>query len=276
MLSLIAAASLLWVSDRAHFWSEDNIGRMTQMMVGDQYVPVDFQQLAGKRVLLLVHGFNNSASEAQATYREIFSYLDGFDLYDAVIGYFWPGYGNPLAYYFAKDNAEKLSPRMTTNLNALAAHAEKVDVMAHSMGNLIMLRALSKTSTLPVQNFYSLAAAVDDDSIEKRHSYYSATQQCKDLYVFHSDQDDALKIAFQIAEFDQALGEDESIDLPKIPKNVQFIDCTSFVDGHSGYFKKRAEPVYLFIQNQQAENTPAPTAIQKARLLADGSLVKEP
>jgi esterase/lipase superfamily enzyme len=275
MFAFIAAASLNWISDRANFWSEDNIERVTQMMVGNQQVPVDFQQFAGKRVLLLVHGFNNSASEAQATYHEIFSYLDGFDLYDAVLGYFWPGYGNPLAYYFAKDNAEKLSSRMTANLNALAAHAQKVDVMAHSMGNLILLRALSKTSTTPVQNFYSLAAAVDEDSIEKRHSYYSATQQCKDLYVFHSDEDEALRIAFKIAEFDEALGEDESIDLLKMPKNVQFIDCTSFVDGHSGYFKKRAEPVYLFIQKQQTANTPASTVIQKARLLVDGSLEKE-
>ncbi len=195
MLSLVAAASLLWISDRANFWSEDDIGRVTQMMVEERQVPVDFQQLAGKRVLLLVHGFNNSASEAQTTYREIFSYLDELDLYDVVIGYFWPGYDNPLAYYFAKNNAERLSSRMTTNLHALAEHAQKVDVMAHSMGNLIMLRALSKTSTVPVQNFYSLAAAVDDDSIEKRHIYYAATQQCKDLYIFHSDEDDALGIA---------------------------------------------------------------------------------
>ena len=276
MFTFIAAASLLWVSDRADFWSEDDIGEVTQMMVEDQQVPVDFGQFAGQRVLLLVHGFNNSASAAQTTYNEIFSYLDGFGLYDAVIGYFWPGYGDPLAYYFAKDNAEKLSPRMAANLGALAGVAHKVDVIAHSMGNLIMLRALSGMSTGPVQNYYSFAAAVDEDSIEKSHSYYSATQQCKDLYVFHSDDDDALKIAFEIAEGgEEALGEDENIDLPDMPSNVQFINCTAFVDGHSGYFEQRAEPVYLFIQNQQAANTPAPTMMQKATLLADGLLTSE-
>jgi hypothetical protein len=131
-----------------------------------------------------------------------------------------------------------------------------------------------RQQTQPIQNFYSIAAAVDDDAIEKGHEYYNSTQQCQNMYVFHSSRDDVLKFLFLVAEKDEALGFEGLEDLNSISNNIQFIDCTSLVDSHSGYFLTK--PLYKFIQNQHTHQTPAPNMAPNVQLLANGLIAPVP
>lgn len=252
LFKLVIASSLILMSDRKDFWAPDDLSDSTSELANGQVSSVSFDDLRGKRILLLVHGYNSTTDGALDHYQTIQKSLDPYDLYDTMIGYFWPGCDEGLEYYAAEKNTKKLAPRMQSYLETLSKTAASLDVMAHSMGNRLILEALELSSAPSpiVRNFYSLAAAVKDKDIEVGHPFYQAALQAKNLLIFHSDRDDVLKYDFLLAEHAEALGYEGLDKTSKEPKNIQFIDCTQFVDGHSGYFK--AAPLYVFLKNQQA------------------------
>jgi esterase/lipase superfamily enzyme len=283
LLPLIAAQLVLW-SDRADFWDADNISKQTEELYENgQIGPMpNFPEFMGKRVLMLIHGFNNSAGEALMTYElinEHFSHLQdesGRELYDVVIGYLWPGNDRRTDYFSAKRHAEKLASRMKETLAQLASQALKIDLFAHSMGNRLMLEALKllpcHPDKKPIENFYSLAPAVDNEALERGEEYYSSTKQCENIFVFHSEEDNVLKYLYLTAERDRALGFKGEENSRYVPMNVQFIDCTAFVGGHSEYF--HTSPLYQFIMNQHAMLVDPPMSAMHLKLLGDGSAKK--
>ena len=274
MLAMVLATHFFMMSDRAHFGDADDISSHTEVVEenGIREQKINFRQFKGKKLLVLVHGYNNNFHEALATYHQIHGELGKQDLYDVIIGYFWPGYDSRLEYFAAKKNADLLASRMRTNLSALLFFAEKVDLLAHSMGNRLVLEALDHftpiNQTKTVQNFYSIAAAVDNESIEKNQRFFFSTKQCQNIYVFYSERDKVLKLAYSLAERDKALGYEGAENFSLVPENVQFIDCTPCVDGHSAYFT--SQPFYSFIANQLAKKISFSN--QHLRLLADGGI----
>jgi len=178
-----------------------------------------------------------------------------------------------LEYFFAEKNAMELAARVRSHIRELSSAAWHLDLFAHSLGNRLMLEALHvpthKMRKKLVRNFYSLAPAVKDDAIEIDHKFYRSVQHCEKMFVFHSDQDEVLKIAFFLAEWSKALGYEGFDNRGIEPKNVQFVDCTELVDGHSAYFDIGA--IYSFLKNQQAKKI---LNAQNVRLLADGAVVQ--
>lgn len=271
----LATASFLIMSDRAEFWDSDKIGKETEAIVNGEQIPADFSSFAGQRVLLLVHGYNNDADEALATYRTIQKNIDGMNLYDAVIGYLWPGCDEKLEYFYAEKNAAELASRAKSHIQNLSQSATHLDILAHSMGNRLMLEALQNASSEKgkklVRNFYSLAPAVKDNSIEINQPFFRSVEQCEKMFVFHSNRDGVLKIAFFLAERSEALGYKGADNPAKAPENVQFIDCTEFVDGHSDYFNTSS--FYYFMQKESENFIPD---IMNVKLLKDGMVSKIP
>jgi len=278
----VCLASLLVMSDREHFWDADKVATETEITWDSlrSEPSLDIEQLKDKKILLVVHGFNNSANEAMQTYRSVTEHIaalrgaNGDAFYDVVIGYLWPGYQNKLDYYAAKKHACELKEKMEAHLRFLSSIAAKVDVMAHSMGNRLVFEALNfprkNDEKKLVQNFYSLAAAVNNESIEKKHKYFHSSKNCEDIFVFHSKQDEVLEFLYTIAEWDRALGFEGVENLKKLPKNVQLIDCTTFVTGHSQYFN--ASNVYGFIRGELLKQIPSPKTAQNLKILANGDV----
>ncbi len=275
-------ASLLVMSDRDHFWDADKVAKETEITWDsiDGQASIDIEQLKDKKILLIVHGFNNSSSEAMQTYRSVTDRIaairdaDGNALYDLTIGYLWPGYKNKLDYYAAKKHAGELKEKMESHLLFLSSIAAKVDVMAHSMGNRLVFEALNfspkNNGKKLVQNLYSLAAAIDSESIEKKHKYFHSSKNCDQIFIFHSKQDEVLEFLYTLAEWDKALGFDDTENLKKLPKNVQLIDCTTFVSGHSQYFS--ASNVYEFIRNELLNHIPPARIAPNLKILANGNI----
>jgi esterase/lipase superfamily enzyme len=259
MLSgLLIASQFLLVSDRASLWDPDKLSTQTIIMQEptEKKIPLIKWNMKGKKVLLLVHGFNNNAQEALSTYRLIDTNLSTFmnerrsSSYDYVIGYLWPGYHEAWEYFEAKQNVAKLAIKLRSHLEALADSGAKVDVLAHSMGNFLVLEALNYPSPQNkklVNNYYSLAAAVDDETLEKGQKYYNSTQNCEKLFVFYSNGDEVLKWSYRIAEWDKALGSIGAEHPDKLSQNVQLINYTKFIGAHSQYFTYL--PIYAFIGN---------------------------
>ncbi len=256
MFATILSAVLLFWSDRAHFSDPDKVSKETveRGVSGDK--KIDFSQFQGGRVLVLVHGFNNTEEDAEGSYHKVMQYLsqaENSELYTHVIGYLWPGYDDFYDYFAAKEDVEKIAGRMSGHLDKLSTVASSVDILAHSMGNRLILDSLLKLSEKnkdqKINHYYSFAAAVGEESIERRQIYFPATQLCRKMTVFHSSHDDILKFVYLLTEEDEALGSDDDILFSSMPKNVQFIDCTPFVDGHTAYFEPTAFPLYRFICN---------------------------
>ena len=277
-LILFLASQLFLISDRDEFWNPDKLSNKTEIVQDNPHISLT-EDLKHKKVLLLVHGYNNSAEEALKTYYLIHDKVetltdpDGKKLYDIVIGYLWPGYDHKLEYIEAKENALKLAERMRKHLQFLSAKAAKLDLLVHSMGNRLVLESLNFVSLHPkrklVQNYYALAAAVDNESIEKNNKYYISTLNCQHLYVFYSEHDEVLKFCYKIAEFDNALGYDGIENIKKLPSNVNLIDCTALISGHSLYFT--AQPIYQFIMQQHLNQLPT-SPDHSFKILPDGHL----
>ncbi len=255
MLSyLLLATQFLLMSDRAGFWDPEKISHHTKIMdeSTEQKVTLTAQDMEDKNILLLVHGFNTDPKQVLTNYRLIHHHLSEFagsKPYDYVVGYLWPGGDEPLEYFKAKHHVEELVKRMRSHLEFFSAPAARLDVMAHSMGNFLMLEALDYAPERKlVRNYYSLAAAVDDESLEKKQKYYPSTQNCENLFVFYSKRDDVLKLFYPIAEDDKALGYEGAEHPDRLGQNIHLLNYTEFVDGHSGYFTYL--PIYDFIMNQ--------------------------
>lgn len=273
MLGFLLAATFTFMSDRAQFWDPDDVSNETEEIVNGPEFPANFSSFQNQKVLLLVHGFNTSGEDVKATYQTIVKHIDPFGLYDAVIGYVWPGYDEALDYFEAEENANGLAERMQGHLRELCKVARSVDILAHSMGNRLLFKALDCTLTDKplIRNFYSVAPAVNANSIEVANIFYRSAQQCQELCVFHSNHDEVLKWAYILAELSEALGYEGDADPDKEAPNVQFIDCTPFVNGHSAYFQ--AIPFYLYIQLQNLQRIPSPKTAQNVILQQNGTVL---
>ncbi len=249
LLNLLLASQFWLMSDRADFFDADKISHQTHYMeTGDvKSESLNTKEIEGKNVLLLVHGYNSS-EEVLSTYRLINTHVSEF--YDLVIGYLWPGNDEFWEYFDAKKHVKKLASKMKSHLEILSSSAAKVDVLAHSMGNFLILEALdypSNTNKKIIRNFYSLAPSVDDESIEKKEKYFHSTENCEKIFVFYSKRDSVLKIFYSLAEGDKALGYEGAQDFSQLPQNVELVNYTKFIGEHSQYFA--VLPLYEFMKN---------------------------
>jgi esterase/lipase superfamily enzyme len=220
--------------------------------------------LDGKKVLMLIHGYNNKADSICSSYwiianavNSLLKNSNGTPLYDMIIGYVWPGENSQLEYFEAKANAGAAAYHLRwwlNEINSLSPNVE-LDLMTHSMGARVLLSSLKISNTdVKIRNAYMLASAVDNESIEPNEEFYNAVIKCEKFYVFHSVNDNAMLI-YQIPEFDKPLGfagpEDISLILTKM-KNVKVINCKNYVKSHSAY--KECDLIYKYILTELTEN----------------------
>lgn len=273
LTAFLFASQFYLMSDRAFFWDAEKISNYTAIIQSSnpETIPLEGKEIEGKNILLLVHGYNNNAAQALSTYQLINSHVSEFTddrkskFYDLVIGYLWPGDDSRLEYYDAKSRVPKIAQKMRSHLEFLSASAASVDVLAHSMGNLLLLEALDYKPTNGkkiLRNFYAIAPAVDDESIEKKEKFYLSTQNCEKIFVFFSKRDDVLKWLYCLAEWDESLGYRGAEDPGKLPPNVQLINYTNFISNHSQYFTYL--PFYDFIKQQFLLKPKLPVLTQTA------------
>lgn len=224
-------------------------------------------RLKGKKVLIYVHGLqtvheelilSNQSLQAKISnlqlkmgYYErikcLFMRLIGYSQeelksrylpYDAIIGYSWPSYDHPAYYHYAKEHAKQLAPRFAQEVQKIAQVSSKADIMAHSMGNLLAFEALTHhvSDDVNINHFYSLAAALPHDCIYHNVGYHKMLERCQDLFIFHSQHDEALSWPYYLAEAATwALGLVGPAASPKKSKKVKVIDASDYIKGHSDY-----------------------------------------
>jgi len=214
----------------------------------------DFAELEtaikGKRVLLLVHGYNNEFEDVGRSY-EIIEDKCGKHLrtqYDAVVGYTWPGGDHGWEWHPAKRRAGSVAPRLARVLREHFQATKSIDLMTHSLGTMVGLKAVSLCPNRWVRTLILLAAAVDNESLEKGEEHYSATQLTEKTVVVHTKKDGVLRAGYTAAEWDAALGLDGPEDPAAIARhsaNVFVANGKHKVEAHGHY--KYVDDVYKFV-----------------------------
>ncbi len=261
---------MLTVSDRNNFWDNEEMSSETHyglvhgdgvtILQGEAQVNQMWADMKGKKVLILVHGFHNP--QPWTFYHTLRANLENlsssFPLYDTVIGYVWPSYEGDFDYFKAEANVSKVSPRLLAFIENLCSIGARVDVIAHSMGNRLVLEALNveKKRQELVDNFFSIAPAVDNESIDKDQLFYPAILNCKNVYVFYSRRDDVLRKLYLLVEWDKALGYDGDEHPELLPENVQMVDCTDAVSHHSAYLF--VPSIYHYVEEVHSGLVPKP------------------
>jgi esterase/lipase superfamily enzyme len=282
-ISLFFAASMLMVSDRDQFWDSRTPSQQSQyaevdgqgsaQILDEQQIEQAFEKMKGKRILLLVHGFDNA--EPAPAYDQILSDIQNWDTashYDQVIGYIWPCYDVFWSYYWAENNINIVTPRLRRLLYKMKTTAATVDVIAHSLGNRLFLQALNydkkKEHSGIIDNFFAVAPAVNADSIDKKKVYSRAVQNCANMFVFFSARDGVLKWLYPIPEWNEALGYEGDVNPKMLPENIQMIDCSALIDSHVAYLY--CKPVFTFVGQVEEDEFPGPRIAQDVVLEASG------
>ncbi len=203
-------------------------------------------------MLLLVHGYNNEHDEVLDAYqtveRQVTTQLAG--QYDHVLGYSWPGGDYRLEWFAAKSRANAVAARFRRLIRTIAGTAATLDVMSHSLGARVVLKALRgmQANGQPVRNYFCLAAAVDNEALEEGKEFAESVNHTEAMFVLHSNKDGVLTVAYRVAEFDRALGLSGPEDKAYIENNtanVFVLNCKNKVDRHGAY--KHSVDVYTYM-----------------------------
>ena len=207
---------------------------------------------AGRRVCVLVHGYNNALSAILEAYGELHGRmadagLTGPDGYGLVAGFAWPGFTGP-EYPAARATANRAGLHLRDLLQPLAAVAAAVDVEAHSLGARVALSALRKKHAVHIGNLRLLAAAVDHSILEPGRVFHSSLDSCVRAVVYHSRRDRTLRRAYPVGDLADGIQQALGCIGPRRPAralaacpNLYIVDCTAAVgDDHSGYRKSAA------------------------------------
>lgn len=175
-------------------------------------------ELTRRECLVLVHGFNNTDSEASEAYlgfrsreKEIFSPPDP-QTYEHFFGdAFWPGDADWWSFFDKADfliypAAVHTAVRAATELaNALwrMPNLETVDFIGHSLGSRVVLETLLllRARALPrVRRVVLMAAAVPSEMLEPRGRFYDLLialhGEGTAIDILHSNADTVLHYAF--------------------------------------------------------------------------------
>jgi esterase/lipase superfamily enzyme len=205
--------------------------------------------IGGRRVVLVIHGYNNTFEEICDAYLRISYQLDtcGFD-YDSMVGYVWPGGTKKLSYWPARKRARQVSKRLGRLIKKMSASAVQVDIVAHSLGCFLLLKALQGMGNSSVRNIYLMAAAVGNYKLTAGTPFANAANHAGTAFVLKSEDDNVLKYCFPIGERgDDALGYTGPVPVESVVRNAFTVDCSGCDDPirHRSY--SRRSEIFQFV-----------------------------
>ena len=146
-----------------------------------------------RRVLLFIHGYNNTFSDAALRTAQIWADLE---LRGLPAFFSWPSGGATLRYTVDEASIDVSERHLSGFLRALAARsgARRLDVIAHSMGNRALLRVVANAANsvadagIRFGQVFLVAPDVDLELFEQLASAYPKLSERTTLYVSRSDK----------------------------------------------------------------------------------------
>ncbi|WP_075883433.1 alpha/beta hydrolase, partial [Candidatus Protochlamydia sp. W-9] len=235
------------ISSTVQIYLEENI---------QAYKNFGYTDFSDRKILILIHGFTVKYENALKTLLNVADKVG--DSYDAVIGYLYPACAEIYQYHKAKENglraAKKRLPKILCSIRSVA---ERVDIVAHSMGTIVAMHALNQKASPKIDKLFLLGGALEEKSIfecdgQGCTTLKRALSNAKNIYVLYSCNDKVLPW-LHVIDSTQPLGRlSENVHQKPIAKNVCLINTTSVVKGHSAYFQ--SQEVFKFIYDNAQDN----------------------
>lgn len=207
-----------------------------------------------REVVVFAHGFNTTFAEG--LYR--IAQLDhDLDLPGVAVHYSWPSRGKTLAYLADRDSAIFARDGYETLLNeVVAAGANRIVIVGHSMGSLLTMEALRQIAIDGNRRVMDRIAGVvlisPDIDVDLFHQQAARIGQLpQPFYVFTSQKDRALAISARLTGRRERLGnladptEIEDLD-------VTLIEVGDFAKG-TGHFAPGDSPALIGILGRLAD-----------------------
>jgi esterase/lipase superfamily enzyme len=223
-----------------------------------------------RHVCLFVHGYNNSWDDAVRRYCQISSAIFGDGNLGFCVLFSWPSDGLKLGYYpdrlDARRSGDDLAEVLSTLYDEVAKRQQlsmlkgkdvckaKVSMIAHSMGNFVMQKAMQHVWTRKnkpllmslVNQLLMVAADVDNDLFRSGENLDqedgdAIANLCYRVTVLYTGLDATLGLSAGFKHFGKRRLGRTGLDLNQVvPDNVWSIDCSQFLEGkpntHSAYF----------------------------------------
>jgi esterase/lipase superfamily enzyme len=279
-LANVRGSSTFWLTDNAAVtdlrnWTSVCAGdfKSAVLQASDAFpsLPVE-QNEDQKHVTLFIHGYNNTWQDAASAYQSIATNLfDGDTGLGLCILFTWPSDGAYLGYVPDRDEARATAPDLSAVLNefydwllqkqkaamrnASDACKAKTSIIAHSMGNYVLQKAMALTWTRQnqpllaslVNQLLMVAADVDNDLFSPAgadtadgNAIANLTYRVTALYT---GRDPVLGLSAGLKHFGKRrLGRSGLDRSGPIPDNVWDVDCSTLIPQgesniHSSYFQ---------------------------------------
>ena len=192
------------------------------------------QSSANKDAFVFIHGFDNTFEQAAWRTAQL-AYDLGFQ--GAPIMYSWPSKGKLTNYSADEATVDWATPHLEAFLETLAARSQAttVHLIAHSMGNRALVRALAtiaaKNAGVPPAFKHVFLAAPDIDAGVFRQIAATFPSAASDVTLYASSRDEAIVASEKIHQFDRA-GDSRHIC---VVAKVDTIDATAVDTGFIGH-----------------------------------------
>jgi esterase/lipase superfamily enzyme len=203
------------------------------------------------RALIFVHGFNNTFAEG--VYR-IAQLSHDLDLPRVTVHYSWPSGAQPLGYVYDRDSAIFARDGLEKLINeVIAAGANEVIVVAHSMGSLLLVETLRQMEIRDpgrmsryLKGVVLMSPDIDVEVFQSQARTFGKLPQ--PFLIFSSQKDRALRLSSLITGDRDRLG--NLTDLNEVADlDVRVIDVQNFSTG-TGHFTVGDSPEFIALVNR--------------------------
>jgi len=204
--------------------------------------------------LIFIHGFNVSfkaAVESAAKIGERYAKLSNNNYQPNIFVFSWPSDGQVTSYFNDRHDAESSGYAFARGLMKLstflksadkeAACQQKINLIAHSMGNYVLRHALQQAKKISngaslsriFDNIILTAADEDNDAFEHDHKLARLPDLAQRITVYFNNGDLALKTSDYTKGNPDRLGHDGPSQPHQIPAKVVIVDASDVVKGVS-------------------------------------------
>jgi esterase/lipase superfamily enzyme len=233
--------------------------------------------------LLFIHGFNVSfkaAVESAAKIGERYSKISNKTYQPNIFVFSWPSDGEVTSYVNDRHDAEASGYAFARGLMKLAtflkssnseeACQQKINLIAHSMGNYVLRHALQQAQKITngasltriFDNIVLTAADEDNDAFEFDHKLAKLPEVAQRITVYFNNGDLALATSDLTKGNPDRLGHDGPNKPHQIPAKVVIVDASDVVKGireHSYHVEedKVVKDIIAVLQGESSDMIPS-------------------
>lgn len=209
---------------------------------------------AVREAVIYVHGFNNTFDEGVLRLAQL---SEDFDVAGVPVHYSWPSAANPLGYAYDRDGLLIARDGLDALISeVLAAGAQSVVIVAHSVGSMLVMEALRQRAIARPGSVYrdidGVVLISPDLDVELFRAQVRRIGRLPEPFaIFVSRRDRVLSLSARLTGQRNRLGNVSTVGAVS-DMNVTVLDVTDFSTG-AGHFTVGASPALIQLFSQAGD-----------------------